>query len=168
MLWVTHNLFISCVYSHQLVPRGSSRIHIICWFTSYVYSDHRCDDTHDVNSHHMFIHIICLFRSYVDSHHVLMTHSYVWRHTCHIICLFRSYACACRHTCTSYVYSHHMCDVTHPFVWYDAKQTHMGLFATTRRVTWLIHMCDMTPSYHLCDVTHPYVCRKIGTHGEKV
>jgi len=108
-----------------------------------VYS-HELEFTSCLDSDHILIHI------WYDSHHISRIHIISW---------FTS--CVWRHTWsefTWYVYSHHMCHVTHPYVWYDAKQTHMGLFAMTRRVPWLIPTCDMTPSYHMCHVTHPYVC----------
>jgi len=59
--------------------------------------------------------------------------------------------------------------VTHSYVWHDSCIC-VTLHDEFIRVTWLIHMCDMTPSYvwhdscicvtwflHMCDMTHSYV-----------
>jgi len=70
----------------------------------------------------------------------------------------------------------HMCDMNSGYIYCDSFTRAIGIFCHTRHdsficVTWLIHMCDMTPRYvcrdslsicvpwliHMCAMTHSYM-----------
>jgi len=101
----------------------------------------------------------------LDAHTVTHTH-WDWRTLTHhwgsetLSCL----VCRWRGSFICVTWLHHMCDMTHSYVWLDSF---IRVACSFLRVPWLIHMCDMTHScvchdsflrvtrlIHVCDMTH--------------